>query len=288
MAKAPLTVTAPSPTMTYGGAVPALSPAYSGLVDGDTPASLSAQATCTTSASKSSPVGDYPVTCSGASDPNYAVSYVAGTLTVGPAPLSVSAPSPTLPSGGAAPALCPTYSGLVDGDTPASLSAQATCTTSASKSSPVGDYPVTCSGASDPNYAISYVAGTLSITKAPLTVTANDATRYFEAPNPTFVPSYSGFVLGQDLASSAVSGSPTCSTTATGSSPPGTYPITCATGTLVAKNYSFAFVAGTLTVTKAPTVLSATPALMSLSPFGLNLFNLSATLSSEVTKAGLA
>jgi hypothetical protein len=57
-------------------------------------------------------------------------------------------------------------------------------------------------------------------------------------------------VLGQKLATSGVTGSASCSTTATKSSPPGTYPITCKVGTLNAANYSFAkFVNGTLTVT---------------------------------------
>ncbi|MHB8595095.1 MAG: MBG domain-containing protein, partial [Acidimicrobiales bacterium] len=151
--RAPLTVTAPSPTMAYGGSPPGLTPSYAGFVNGDNPGSLSASPTCSTTATTSSAVGSYPVNCSGASDPNYTVSYVAGTLTISKAPLTVTAPSPTMTYGGAVPALSPAYSGLVDGDTPASLSAQATCTTSASKSSPVGDYPVTCSGASDPNYA---------------------------------------------------------------------------------------------------------------------------------------
>ena len=43
-----------------------------------------------------------------------------------------------------------------------------------------------------------------------------------------------------------------------------------------------------LVVRKAPTAVSATPALMSISPFGLDMFTLSATLRSEVTGASLA
>ena len=80
----------------------------------------------------------------------------------------------------------------------------------------------------------------------------------------------------------------------------GSYQATCTTASLsvghhaLSASYSgdagYLSSSGSLTqsVDPAPTTLSATPALASLSPFGLNLFNLSATLSSEVTKAGLA
>ena len=51
---------------------------------------------------------------------------------------------------------------------------------------------------------------------------------------------------------SAVTGSPSFSTTAVATSAPGTYPITPALGGLIATNYTFQpFVAGTLTVAKA-------------------------------------
>ena len=75
-----LTVTAPSPTMIEGHAVPRLTPIYSGYV---TPLSrVTTPATCITSATSSSPDGTYPVTCSGAVDPDYSIFFVAGTLTI--------------------------------------------------------------------------------------------------------------------------------------------------------------------------------------------------------------
>jgi len=48
-----------------------------------------------------------------------------------------------------------------------------------------------------------------------------------------------------------LTGSPSCSTLATPSSPPGSYPITCAAGSLSAANYEFIFVDGTLTIVQA-------------------------------------
>ena len=87
---------------------------------------------------------------------------------------------------------------------------------------------------------------------APLTVTAPDATRVQGDANPTFAPTYSGFVY----AAASLTTQPTCTTTATAGSPVGTYPITCSGG--ASDNYSFTYVPGTLTVTAdttaAPTV----------------------------------
>src|SRR5262249_38457978 len=59
--------------------------------------------------------------------------------------------------------------------------------------------------------------------------------------------SYAGFVGGETLPTSGVTGSPALNTTST--NVVGTYPITVAQGTLSAVNYSFSFVNGVLTVT---------------------------------------
>ena len=80
-------------------------------------------------------------------------------------------------------------------------------------------------------------------------MTANNVTKAFGAAVPTLTATISGFVNGQTLATSGVTGQALCTTTATTTSPGGTYPITCSLGTLAAHNYTFNFVAGTLTVT---------------------------------------
>src|SRR5262249_25768818 len=59
--------------------------------------------------------------------------------------------------------------------------------------------------------------------------------------------SYAGFVGGETLPTSGVTGSPALNTTST--NVVGTYPITAAQGTLSATNYAFSFVNGVLTVT---------------------------------------
>lgn len=84
--QAPLKVAAPSPTVTYGQATPTLQPTYTGFVHGDTAASLSTAPTCVATGAGLTPAaGTYTVTCSGAVDPNYSISYVNGELTVNPA-----------------------------------------------------------------------------------------------------------------------------------------------------------------------------------------------------------
>ena len=106
------------------------------------------------------------------------------------------------------------------------------------------------------NYATVTTTISVTVNKAPLTVTANNASRAAGAANPTFTASYSGFVNGETTA--VLGGSPSLTTTATTSSPAGTYPITAVLGTLTAANYTFAFVNGTLSVVAAPPV-SITP-----------------------------
>jgi len=112
---------------------------------------------------------------------------------------------------------------------------------------------VTASQAGNGIYAAAgAVLQSLTINPAPLTVTANNASRAVGAANPTFTASYSGFVSGDSA--SVLSGAPTLTTTATTSSPAGLYPITVAQGTLAAANYTFTFVNGTLSVIQAPSV----------------------------------
>jgi len=82
---APLTITATNQSMVYGGPFPTLTVAnYFGLVNGDTPASLTTPGTLTTTATASSPVGTYLNIESGASDPNYTITNVNGTFTITP------------------------------------------------------------------------------------------------------------------------------------------------------------------------------------------------------------
>src|SRR5258708_14927592 len=75
------------------------------------------------------------------------------------------------------------------------------------------------------NYTVVYVNGTLSVGQATLTVTASNASRAYEASNPSFTSSHTASVATDSF---TIAGT----TTATTSSPIGSYPITpTATGT---------------------------------------------------------
>jgi len=100
------------------------------------------------------------------------------------------------------------------------------------------------------------VVNSFTFSKKPLTVRAVDAIRPVSTQNPAFTATYSGFVNGETLATSGVSGAPSCTTTATPQSPAGAYPISCAVGTLASANYTFTMAPGTLTVSNTYNALS--------------------------------
>ena len=249
-----LIITASSDTRTYGSHAAPVTPSYAGFRNGDGPSSLSAAPSCSSAGTASSGVGSYTTSCSGASDPNYAIIYVNGMDAVTPAPLTVTGSSATMTYGGVKPTITATVTGFQNGDGTSVLGSGLTCSTAAGSTSPVGTYSSTCSGAADPNYMITYAGGTVRVGPATLTVTASNLTKQFGATNPPLTYVLSGFVNGQTLATSGVSGQAACTTTATTVSPAGSYPITCTPGTLAAGNYAFTFVSGTLTVQNTMTL----------------------------------
>ena len=133
----------------------------------------------------SSPVvsGGYPITASGAADPNYTITYVPGTLTVTPAPLTITADERRRSTARRCRPSRLSYSGFVNGDTAASLTTPPSLSTTATATSPVvaGGYPITASGAADPNYAITYVPGTLTVTPATPTISVSAPGGTFDA-----------------------------------------------------------------------------------------------------------
>lgn len=111
----------------------------------------------------------------------------------------------------------------------------------------VGQVVVTAAQAGNATYAAATsVSQSFTVTKAVLTATAANLSRAFGAANPTLTYATAGFVNGDTAA--VISGTATLATTATTTSPAGTYPITFATQALTATNYSFTYVPGTLTV----------------------------------------
>ncbi|HXP62473.1 MAG TPA: MBG domain-containing protein, partial [Dongiaceae bacterium] len=243
---AALTITAVNTSKLYGAALPALSASYSGFVNGDTASSLTTRPVLSTTATAASAVGSYPITVSGAAGSNYTISYVSGTLSVNAAALTITAVNTSKLYGAALPALSASYSGFVNGNTASNLTTRPVLSTTATAASAVGSYPITAGGAASPNYTITYVGGTLTVNKAALRITANNASKLYGAALPALSASYSGFVNGNTAGN--LTARPVLSTTATAASPVGQYPIT-ASGA-ASPNYTFSYVSGTLTVTK--------------------------------------
>ena len=178
---AALTVTVNGTTTVYGAGLPSFSASYSGFVNEDTSASLTTLPSFSTTASASSGVGSYSITASGAVDANYTINYVGGSLAVTPAALTITVNGTTTVYGAGLPSFSASYSGFVNGDTSASLTTLPSFSTTAIASSGVGSYSITASGAVDANYTINYVGGSLAVTPAALTITANGASKVYGA-----------------------------------------------------------------------------------------------------------
>lgn len=164
VAPAPVTITVNAATKVYGAALPVLSGTNGTTQNGDT---LSIK--YTTTATAASNVGTYPITAAltGVSATNYVATVTPALLTVTPAVLTVSANAISRPVNTANPPLTYTVTGFVNGDTSSILSGTPVLSTTATTSSPVGNYQITVMQgtlAATSNYTFSLVAGTLQVT----------------------------------------------------------------------------------------------------------------------------
>lgn len=239
--KAPLKITAKSYTIKQGEALPTFEATYEGFKNNETKDVLTKQPTITTTATSASEPNTYDIVVSDAEAKNYDISYVKGTLTITEAaPVTISAKSYSREYGEANPTFEYTSEG-------ATLVGVPEITCEATAASPVGTYDIMVSQGTVTNYNVTYVAGTLTITKAPLTVKVEDATREQYLENAEFVITYSGWKLNDD--ESVLTKKPTATTTATKESPVGEYEIVVSGGE--AKNYELSYQNGILTVTES-------------------------------------
>src|SRR5262245_10248929 len=172
---AQLTVTADNKSRGYGAANPALTATITGFTNGETLATSGVTGTpaLSTTATTASAFGNYPITAAAGTlaASNYTFAFVNGTLSVTKVGLTITADNKTKVFGAANPTLTASYSGFVNGDSPASLTTPATLSTTATTASPVGAYPITVGGATAVNYSITFVPGTLTVTPAAGTTT---------------------------------------------------------------------------------------------------------------------
>src|SRR5438874_10484989 len=106
----------------------------------------------------------------------------------------------------------------------ASLASAPTCSALASFPTRRSSDLITCSGAADNDYTISYVAGTLMVNPVALTITAVDKSKDYGATVRAHVSTHVTYMNG--VASSTRTTTPTCSTLATARSHAGSYVIT--------------------------------------------------------------
>jgi len=175
-------VTPAAASKIYGAADPAFTGALSGFVATD-------GVTATYNRAAGETVAGSPYAISATLSPagvlgNYNVTYNTASFTITKATLTVTANSTTKILDAPNPALNnATYSGFKFSDGPTSLGGTLSCTTTAGTTSPVGSYPITCSGLTAPNYTTAYVPGTLKILYAPAgTACAGDVSKTILQP----------------------------------------------------------------------------------------------------------
>lgn len=251
--KAALTVTANDASRKYGEDNPIFTYSFKGFVNGDSKSDLTANVEISTNAIINSPVGAYEIVATATADDNYNITCKKGVLTIEKAPLAISTQG-TREYGENNPDFVFSYEGFKNNENSFVLTAQPTAYTTAKKSSPAGTYPIYISGASATNYEIAYEEGALVVTKAPLTITALNATRKRTQANPKFELSFDGFKLEDTQAD--LEKLPTIQCLADANSPAGTYPIVLLDDGFDT-NYTYTLVNGVLTVEKLTYTITA-------------------------------
>lgn len=251
--KAVLSAKVKDATRTYGAQNPTFTMEYYGLKNDEKTPTWSTQPTFQTEATQYSDVGQYEITASSGIAVNYELSeIVPGTLTIKQAPLTIRANHKEKQYYSENPMFSYTCYGFKNGEDNSVLTKEPQLSSTATFSSKVGRYEIEVSDATSPNYSISFVNGTLTITPRTLTASVGNYSRFYNEENPTFEVQYSGFVGGED--ESVIKTKATASTTATKTSDVGTYPIQVTGGS--ADNYNFSYTSGTLTIDKAEQTLS--------------------------------
>ncbi|MFV3074506.1 MBG domain-containing protein [Niveispirillum fermenti] len=187
------------------------------------------------------------IAITGADAANYTLgTTVAGTLTVDPAQLTVTADARTRIYGTVDPDLTYSVTGLVNGDTLTGGLVRV-------EGGNVGTYAIIQGSlAASGNYVLNFTGAELTITPAALTITAPSVTKVYGDNDPNLAYSVSGLVAGDSLSGALAREA---------GEDAGTYAIT--QGSLTAGgNYTLTLDAGVLTITPAPLLVTALPAAM--------------------------
>ncbi|MDM7999197.1 MAG: MBG domain-containing protein [Dehalococcoidia bacterium] len=255
-----LTITANSRTKVYGSVLSFAGTEFTaiGLEGGDTVTSV----TLTTSgAGAISAAGTYDIVPSAAVGSGleyYLITYVNGTLTVTPKPLTVTANDRSKTYGDNLSFAGTEFTavGLTNSDTVISVTLTSAGADAASAAGTYDIAPSAAAGSGLGNYAITYVNGTLTVAPRPLTITASDRTKTYGC---TITFAGTEFIVEGLVNSDAVTSVTLTSAGAEAAAACGDYAIlpSAASGTGLG-NYNITYVNGNLTVRKAFTLWSVT------------------------------
>jgi|GEM_PF-2894877 len=245
--KATLTVQAENKNRAYGDINPELTMNYSGFKNSDDSNDLDSQPLLSTTATLTSPVGEYDIIISGGSDTNYNLITAKAILNIEKADLKVTANNQMRVYGYDNPALTLSFTGFKNEEDESVLDESPSVSTIANLNSNVGSYDITVSGGQDNNYNIIYTNGSLTVIKASLSVAANNNNRLYGEENPVTSLTYFGFRNGESA--NVLDQVPSVRYSADILSDAGTYSIIPENG--IDNNYEFSYFNATLTVNKA-------------------------------------
>lgn len=236
----------------YGEINPSFNISYLGFIEGEDESIIVTKPKLVTEAVENSPVGTYKIEVLNWNVDNYELEYAPGTLTIIPAPLSIKVADAERFYGYASPAFQLFYSGLKNDEIAPEWTEEPIFTSEATASSSVGKYMinVTCK---PKNYEATIESGTLSVTPAPLTIKADDATRLYCEEAPAYTFSCKGFVNNET--SDVLTKQPVMETDATPASNVGVYTIT--PHGAEAENYAIDYETGKLTISQRPLIVKA-------------------------------
>ena len=257
---APLTITGDNASKTYGQTWTFAGTEFttSGLVNSDsvTSVTFTSAGTAATATVAGSPYVIVPSDAAGSGLSNYIISYVDGSLTVNPAPLTITADNTSKTYGQTLSFAGTefTTTGLVNSDsvTSVTLNSAGAAPTAGVAGSPYAIVPSSAAGSGLGNYTVSYVDGNLTVNTATLTITVDNTSKTYGQTITLACTAFttSGLLNSDTVTSVSFSSAGTAATAAVSGSPYTIVPSSAVGSGL--SNYTVSYVDGSLTVNPAP------------------------------------
>lgn len=237
IAPRPITVKADNKTKVYDNNTatdPELTATVTGAIVGDV-------INYTVSRVAGQTVGEYAISVVAGENPNYTIATTSGIFAITKRDATVIADNLGKTYGSADPTLTATVTGTVGTET-------LNYTLFRDAGNTVGTYPITVALGENPNYQVTATNGTFTISRAALTVEAEDKEKTFGEEDPELTATVIGLKYDddEDVVSYTLSRTPGENV--------GTYTITPA-GDAVQGNYNVTYVPGTLTISSSDVVV---------------------------------